>query len=146
MPIVQFPFLRTSPNSIERPMLFIKITNPASGLSIDTIGMIDTGADWCAIPASYANILGYVLPDGTPKSVGTGNGITMAYSHISRIDVYHTERLLTNGDTEPIYTTSEIEIDFMPKLSMVLLGVNNFLGQFFLGVDYPAKLFSVRTR
>ena len=48
MPIVQFPFLKTSINSIERPMLFIKITNPSSGLSIDTIGIIDTGVDYPA--------------------------------------------------------------------------------------------------
>jgi|WetSurMetagenome_2_1015567.scaffolds.fasta_scaffold133493_3 hypothetical protein len=145
MPIVQFPFLKASPNSIERPMLFLTITNPDSGLSIDTIGIIDTGADCCAIPASYANMLGYNLAKGKPKTVGTGNGTTIAYSHISRIDLYHTERLLKNGDTEKIYTTSEIEIDFMQKLSVVLLGVNNFLSQFFLCVDYPAKLFSVRS-
>lgn len=72
MPIIQFPFLKTSPNSIERPMLFIKITNPNSGFSIDTIGIIDTGADCCAIPAVYANMLGYNLTNGISKSVGTG--------------------------------------------------------------------------
>lgn len=71
--------------------------------------------------------------------------MTTAYSHISRISVYHTERLMTNRDTEIIYTTSEIEIDFMEKLPMVLLGVNDFLCQFFLGIDYLAKIFSMRS-
>jgi len=144
MPIVNFPFLRTSPNSIKRPMLIVRITNPSSGLSIDTAGIIDTGADACAVPAPYANILGYKLKDGTPKPVGTGNGLTTAYSHICRLDVYHTE-WLQRGNSEVIYTTSEVEIDFMPNLPVVLLGVGDFLGQFFLGIDYPAQLFSVRS-
>lgn len=127
MPIVNFPFLKTSPNSIERPMLFLRITNPNTGLSLDTAGVIDTGADACAVPASYAGILGYNVEDGEPKPVGTGNGLTTAYSHICRIDVYHTERVL-GSNSETIYTTSDAKIDFMPNLPIVLMGVNDFLG------------------
>lgn len=143
MPITNFPFLKTSPNSIKRPMLIIRISNPANGLSLDTLGIIDTGADACAIPATYAEILGYRVENGTPKPVGTGNGLATAYTHTCKIDVYHTEHL-KQGNSEVIYTTSEIEIDFMPELPMVLLGVDNFLTQFFLGVDYRSGLFSVR--
>ena len=124
-------------------MLFIKLTNPSSGYTLDTVGIIDTGADACAVPAAFANILGYNVKDGTPKPVGTGNGMTTAYSHVCRLDIYNTT-LLLDGNSEVIYTTSEVQIDFMENLPMVLLGVNDFLGQFFLGVDYPSKLFSVR--
>lgn len=125
-------------------MLFIKITNPNTGYTLDTVGVIDTGADTCTVPASFAKILGYNLTDGVPKLVGTGNGVTTAYSHTCRIDIYDTESL-RKRNAKLIYTTSEIQIDFMPNLTMVLLGVNNFLGQFFLGIDYPSQLFSIRS-
>jgi len=144
MPIIDFPFLKASPNSIRRPMLFIKITNPSTGYTLDTVGIIDTGADACAVPAAFGDMLGYMVQDGVPKPVGTGNGLTTAYSHTCRLDIYHTASLL-NGNAEVIYTTSEVQIDFMENLHIVLLGVNDFLGQFFLGVDYPAQLFSVRS-
>ncbi len=143
MPIIDFPFLRLSPNAITRPTLIVKIQNPNTGMVLDTAGIIDTGADACAVPAAYADTLGYNLTSGIQKKVGTGNGETLAYSHICKIEVYHT-KLLRQGKTETIYTTSEILIDFMPNLPIVLLGVSNFLGQFFLGIDYKAQLFSLR--
>jgi hypothetical protein len=143
MPIIDFPFLKMSPNSIRRPMLFIKITNPHTGQKIDTAGIIDTGADACAVPAVYADMLGYSVKDGIPKPVGTGGGLTTAYTHTCRIDIYNTIAL-QKGNTEAIYTTSEAQIDFMEQLPVVLLGVSDFLGQFFLGIDYPSQLFSVR--
>ncbi len=144
MPIVNFPFLQSSPNSIQRPMLFLKITNPNTGFCLDTIGIIDTGADACAVPAVFANMLGYNVKEGTPKPVGTGNGMTTAYTHTCRIDVYNTDSVIKKSPTI-IYTTSEAQIDFMENLPMILLGVTDFLGQFFLGIDYPAQLFSVRS-
>ena len=142
MPITNFPFLQTSPNSIQRPMLIIRITNPESGYSINTTGVIDTGADACAVPASFASILGLDLKTGRPKPVGTGNGLTTAFTHECRMDVYHTERLW-QGDSEPIYSTN-MEFDFMENLPVVLIGVGDFLCQFLLCIDYKAKLFSVR--
>jgi len=32
----------------------------------------------------------------------------------------------------------------MPNLGIVLLGVNNFLGNFVLNIDYPQKVFSIK--
>lgn len=125
-------------------MLMIKIQNPDNGFSLDTIGLIDTGADRCAVPAAYAEVLGCDLTGGPVRTINTGNGQTIAYSHTCRIDVYHTEQLRL-GNSEPIYTTSEVPIDFMPNLSIVLLGVRDFLGQFYLGIDYYARLFSLRS-
>ncbi|MCX5632224.1 MAG: hypothetical protein NTW93_00885 [Phycisphaerae bacterium] len=144
MPIVNFPFFKTSPNHPNRPILFVKIVNPQTGLLIDTTGMIDTGADACAVPAYFAKYLGYDLKSGIRKGVNTGNGATNAYSHICRLEVYNTNSVF-NGNPEIIYTTSEVQIDFMERLPVVLLGVSDFLGQFFLGVDYPSQLFSVRS-
>jgi predicted aspartyl protease len=49
--------------------------------------LIDTGADECAFPASFAPLLGHNLQAGQSKKISTGNGITMAYGHITRIEI-----------------------------------------------------------
>ena len=143
MPIIDYPFLQASANTISRPMLIARLSNPHSGLSVDVIGIIDTGADSSAMPATYAELLGHDLKQGVPSKIGTGNGVAYAYSHTSTISIYNTKEILL-GNQEPIYTTSEIKIDFMENLHTVLFGVKDFLGQFYLGIDYPRQLFSIR--
>lgn len=143
MPIVDFPFLRISQDPTQRPILIVKIVNPQTGLMLDSMGVIDTGADACAIPAGYGRLLGYDIKSGIPKPISTGKGVTVAYSHLCRAEIYNTDSFL-KGNAEVIYTTSEIHIDFMEDLPVILLGVSDFLGQFFVGIDYPSQLFSLR--
>jgi predicted aspartyl protease len=92
--------------------------------------LIDTGADECAFPASFAPILGHNLQNGQLKRVSTGNGITTAYSHTTRIVVED-------------FSTQDVLVDFMPNLSIPLLGVKSFLSNFILTLDYPNKVFSL---
>jgi hypothetical protein len=101
-------------------------------------GIVDTGADECAVPAFVANILGHNLQAGRLKQIRTGNGVTNAYSHLTRFEIFHpaTKNLL--------YTTHDTPIDFLPNLHVILLGVNSFLSQFILTIDYPKKVFSIR--
>jgi len=139
MPIINFPFYSTAPGQILRPMLPIKLINPTNGLSIKAWGLIDTGADECAIPAQYANILGHNLTLGPTKPIGTGNGITNAFAHTSRIEIYS-----INDMAHVVHTISDTPIDFMPNLHVILLGVKNFLSRFKLSVDYPNKVFSIQ--
>ena len=130
MKIIDIPFTQLSSGDIPRPWLSVTIINPHSGRHINVLGLIDTGADECALPASYANILGHNLQAGKPKEVNTGNGITMAYSHSSQIKVAD-------------FITEQTLIDFMPNLSVPLLGMKNFLSHFVLTVDYPKLRFSL---
>jgi hypothetical protein len=95
--------------------------------------LIDTGADECALPASYAAILGHDLAAGKSKEIRTGNGITTAYSH--------TSRLLLDG-----FVIEETLIDFMPNLFVPLLGTRNFLCNFVLTIDYPRQFFSLEKK
>jgi hypothetical protein len=83
MDIVNFPFRRFQPNEPLRPWLPVTIKNPHANppQTIKTIGLIDTGADECAIPAGYASLLGHDLLAGQTKTINTGNGSTIAYSH-----------------------------------------------------------------
>jgi hypothetical protein len=58
MPIDNFPFTEIG-GGRSSPLLRIRIINPHTGLSFLTSGLIDTGADQCAIPALFAPLLGH---------------------------------------------------------------------------------------
>jgi hypothetical protein len=137
MPIRDCPFTLCN-GGIYRPILPVRIINPHTGKNYRTFGIIDTGADDCAVPAVYATLLEHNLQAGGTKIISTGNGETIAYTHTTKFEIFHprTEELL--------YTTEDTPIDFMPNLHVVLLGVNSFLSRFVLKIDYPRKKFSIR--
>ena len=139
MPIINYPFISHVQGGIARPMLPIRITNPITGQSLRVWGLIDTGADECAIPAAYANQLGHNLTAGPTKHIGTGNGMTIAYSHLTRIEIFGNK-----SNSVIVHTINDTPIDFMPNLGVILLGVRNFMNQFRLIIDYPNQCFSLR--
>lgn len=77
--------------------------------------------------------LGHDLQAGQERKISTGNGVTVAYSHTTRIEIEN-------------FSTQDVLIDFMPNLYIPLLGVRSFLSNFVLTVDYPNKAFSLRLR
>jgi len=129
--LLNIPFTKLAQNDIPRPWLRVAILNPHINKKVKVLGLIDTGADECALPASYASILGHNLQKGIEKEINTGNGKTIAYSHTVSIEIEN-------------FSTQETLIDFMPNLNVPLLGVKSFLGNFILEVDYPALKFSLR--
>lgn len=131
MSLQNIPFTQIGPGNSPKPWLPVVIINPHAGKSISTYGLIDTGADECALPASYADLLGHNLQKGTQKEILTGNGVTTAYSHTVSIkaDDFHTEDVL---------------IDFMPNLNVPLLGVKSFLSKFILIINYQSRTFSLQ--
>ncbi len=137
MPIRDCPFTFFS-KDISRPVLPVKIINPHTGKSYRTFGIIDTGADDCAIPARFAGLLGHDLKSGRIKEISTGNGKTRAYVHTTKFEIYHP------ATGELTYTIDESPIDFLPNLHVVLLGVNSFLSRFILNINYPRKKFSIK--
>jgi predicted aspartyl protease len=129
---IHVPFTKLSPSDISRPWLQVTIINPHSGNEVNVLGLIDTGADECALPAAYAEVLGHNLQAGKHKEIRTGNGITSAYAHTSQLKV---------GD----FPVEKTLIDFMPNLSVPLLGTKNFLSRFILTIDYPKRIFTLET-
>ena len=130
MEIINAPFLKFSPDDMPRPWLPLAIRNPHTNQMINVYGLIDTGADECAISAYYAPMIGHDLQAGTRKSLNTGNGVTVAYAH--------TLCLETHG-----IKVDNVLIDFMPNLNVVLLGVKSFLSNFVLNIDYSKSVFSL---
>lgn len=124
-------------------MLHVRIGNPNAQLHVDTVGLIDTGADECALPARFAELLGYDLRAGREKHIATGNGVTTAYAHTCRVEVFGSVGSALALEN-PVYVIEDTPIDFMPNLNTVLLGVGNFLSRFVLTVDYPNQVFSIR--
>lgn len=130
MLVENYPFTITRPGDIARPYLPVTIINPENGKRLNVFALIDTGADECALPASFAPPLGHSLQSGYQKKISTGNGITIAYGHTINIAVFD-------------FTAENIVIDFMPNLHIPLLGVKSFLSNFALKIDYPKKYFSI---
>jgi len=120
-----------------RPFLPIKIINPHTGRTLPTWGLIDTGADECAVPARLDPLLGNNLEIVNGKEVTTGGGPTIVFPHTTKFEIYnpHTYQLE--------YTTENTLIDYMPGLAFTLLGVNNFLKNFILHIDYHQLKFSL---
>ncbi len=143
MPIRDYPFTSFSKDAPPRPLLPIRITNPDTEISLDTFALIQSSADRSAIPAEYAAILGHNLTRGQSRKISTGNGTTLAYSHTSTISLFDLPALDKQNLTT-VYRLEKTLIEFVPNLSHVILGVENFLAGFILAVDYPSRRFSIR--
>jgi predicted aspartyl protease len=132
MSLLNIPFTQIHPSDSAKPWLPVTIINPHNGKSIKTYGLIDTGADECALPTQYADILGHNLQKGNPKEISTGNGITIAYSHTVTIKADN-------------FQADNVLIDFMPNLFVPLLGVKSFLSKFILTINYHNQTFSLQS-
>jgi predicted aspartyl protease len=65
--IEKYPFTIINPGDIARPYLPISIINPKNKKNINIFALIDTGADECAIPAPFAQLLDHDLESGYKK-------------------------------------------------------------------------------
>src|SRR4030042_591404 len=130
MPAREYPFYAARPGDLPRPYLPVRVSNPESAKELRAYALIDTGADECAFPASFASLLGHNLQEGQTRRISTGNGVTIAYSHTTQIIVES-------------FSTQDVLVDFMPNLNIPLLGVKSFLSNFILTVDYPNRVFSL---
>ncbi len=130
MKFLNIPFSKFGPQDIYRPWLPVTFINPHTKKKLQILGLIDTGADECALPANLSPLLGHNLQSGFKKEIGTGNGKAIAYSHTMQIEM---------GD----FRVPDVLIDFMPNLHVPLLGVKSFLSNFIITIDYPALVFSL---
>lgn len=120
-------------------MLPIRILSSHTNKACKTWGLIDTGATECVIPAAIAKMLGYDVEKGEPKKITTGNGEVQAYRHAFSITFYHPD----DPETKVIHTLDNVSINCMPNLPVVLLGVEGFLSNFILNINYPKRVFSL---
>ncbi len=140
MPINNIPFREVEHNNSTffYPYLPISIINPRKKENhVNTYGLIDTGADVCTLPISVAKALGVNLDKLETATTRTASGKAKIYKYKCIFEIYHP------SIKKLVYTTEETPINFMTKLPMVLLGVDSFLSDFVLKINYPKKIFSI---
>ena len=142
MPIKDYPFTPVTA-SHARPMLWIRVTNPHTGASVVIQAIVDTGADSCAFPAEIAEQLGHNLESVPAKPVFTASGQTEAFAHTSRVEILEIRTDGMAGD-KVLHTIDDTPIDFIRGCGDFLLGVQDFLEEFILTIDYPRQCFSIR--
>jgi predicted aspartyl protease len=138
MPIRNFPFYKVKKDRCSRPWLPIRLVNPDNGLDLITVGLIDTGADECSVPAAFAKKLGHNLTAVKPKLITTASGIGRAYPHTTTIEIYDV------SIKNVLHNIPNVTIDYTEDLHVVLLGMKNFLEHFVLEINYPKEVFSIR--
>ena len=65
MPVYTFPFSQRFQGDLPRPLLPVRVSNPASSsLPIDELALIDTGADCCFLPRDLAEAIDHDFTKG----------------------------------------------------------------------------------
>lgn len=109
--------------------------------------MVDTGADNSVIPGFLAEKLYH---DVDHESVRRGRSTGIG----GQVDIYyHSFRICILGLDNRGTVTEDIAIKIhkreyavVPELRVMLLGVSDFLTKYVLSINYPKKLFSVRSQ
>ena len=119
--------------------LQLRIRNPATGLALVTWGLVDTGADLTLLPAELAARLGHKLKHGrTSITGGIEQTDLVAYAHTFEIE------LLSANLKRALWSTGPREFDCLDSNPPTLIGVEDFLRQFHLLVNYPAQQLELR--
>jgi hypothetical protein len=138
--IIDYPFIKAGVAE-SRPALFIRLICPSSGCFQDSIGLIDTGATGCCVPAHYSKILKLDLTKGLKRDVITANGTNTAYEHKCQIKVWDSNEYFKDKKVL-VYEKTEVPVLFTPHLNEILLGVS-FLNDKVLTINYGRKVFSL---
>jgi Family of unknown function (DUF5678) len=109
---------------------------PHTKQSIKVLGLVDTGASACAFPGDIAGFLGHNLLKGAKSRSSSAGGAAESYAHSTTIEIY-------DFKDKRLLTLEKIQVGYMPRLQVPLLGVKNFLEKFHLHVAYPKKEFSI---
>lgn len=135
---VRYPFLYLRPELRLRPYVQVRIGNPDTGLDIETLALVDTGADFVAIPGWIATATGHKLGAGMRAArVTTGAGTCPCEQHTFTVS-------LLDFNKREFVCLAAAPVQVLPKLSQTLLGVAGCLDRFRLTVDYPGQWFELR--
>lgn len=120
-----------------RPVIPVKLTNPATGQSLPVLAWIDSGADSCIFPSNMAEIIGHNLTKGDkiePRGYGSTN--IPAYLHTNNL-------LLVDG----FGTRSEWRSSTYFSAGIEghgLLGLKGFFSHFKVDIDYRNRIIILR--
>ncbi len=139
-PFTKFKFSNGKIEPLSHPRLYVAISNPFTGATVNIWGLIDTGADASLFPEELATILGHRLKgNGVKSSFSTGieQKRIATYKHTFRID------LISPSLKKAVWSTGNLEVDCAETNPPVLFGVQGFLKNFDLNVDYPNEIYTL---
>lgn len=142
----EYRFIQIEPGDRPRLVLPVRITNPKNKRYVNHWAFVDTGADRSAFPGWLRSVLGLSPRSGVKRSITTGSGPDNAYANSVQIDIFGLTPNLRRVDTTKIIHSVSTLIDFMPNLGSCLIGVESFLEDFILSVDYQRRVFSLSKR
>ena len=138
MLIREFPFTTPYPALPPNVWLYLHVVNPITHQYEKAYGLIDTGSCVCAIPGYIADSIGHNVKEGKPIFEGEGvGGPILAWEHQIEIQIFNPDGNII------IHTIPACPTHVFEKLSIVLLGVNNFLCKYLLQIHYPQQWFSI---
>lgn len=156
----RFPFTRLVGDTTYRPYLPVTIINPANTLDDFTWAMIDTGADRSAFPEYIAKKIYHDIKNKKVKTdyIETAGGCIKVYKHTFTVEVHAMSLAGTNikiggpvikipnmfVDVVPLTTENEYKEKVHTSFNQILLGVEDFMEEYVLTIDYPNRTFSFR--
>lgn len=132
---ITYPFI--SILGIYRPIIPVKIENPAIKFSIVRMALLDTGADHCVFPAYVAQGTGHTLKAAKvicKSTTGVAGVAVPTWCHTFEISLLDKDR-----KTE-IWKSNSLLIQCLEQdKAPILLGMGDFLNNFIITFDYTKR-------
>ena len=147
MEIVDYPF--TVPKMLEKyrrqPYLPVRIINPNDPERTAILpGLVDSGSFRCRFPIDYANLIGLDVRKGRPDRGDSPGGTISGYLYTCSIDILEMDSKGKVNENSVVTHIPKTEFSFGENLPFALLGVEEFLTNFVLTIDYPRQVFSIQ--
>lgn len=113
-----------------RPYIEVIIRNNDTNKEIKTRALVDTGADECAFPGFYAELLGHDLVKGFEKEIKVAGGNVTAFKHTNKLLI------------PKINYIKDMIIDFIPNLHIPIIGTN-LIENYNIFFYYPDKYYII---
>lgn len=144
MPIVDYPFRAIGVFSTLSPLLSVRVHNPENGFWRDVVMLIDTGASVSIIPEFEAFKLGHDFKEGVLVDTDTASGDDTRYDHTGIIEIFFMDEKGRLDLGKVVATIPEGPIGVMKNIKHPVLGVERFLENHILTIDYTKQVFSIR--
>lgn len=145
MPIVDYPFRAVGIFSVPSPLLSVRVHNPHNGFHRDIVMLIDTGASVSIIPEFEAFKLGHEFEKGIVGDTDTASGKDTRYDHTGIIEIFSMNEKGELDLSKVVATIPKGPIGVMKNIKHSVLGVERFLEDHVLTIDYPNQKFSIRS-
>jgi hypothetical protein len=143
-PFIIFPSLPSAAfpqaTRVKRPLLFFTLQR--GDKSINGLAIVDSGADECIFPASWAALLGIAIPNpNTYVFSGTADAPQIAYFENVTMHVWNTGA--NPGSVAFSFDLYAGFCDTLEHVGMGLLGQNGFFSRYVITINHAENCFDI---